>query len=314
MYANSLDFFRRTSYMTSVIILTGCSANYSSIFRSNEITGKELYITQDAKQTTSIYKARLEADDRKGGIVTCVGPSPDALSVTAASLSGSADAVGKFGAALAGSRDESGGSIGLRTQSITLLRDQAFRICEAYANGVISAGSYASLLRRNQFLVTTALAIEQLTGATKADNITVQAQSSPSKPDTSKPDTPKPDTSKPDTPKPDTPKPDTPGARSEKEMFTPATLTPASNPTKSQPTTKVEISNGVATAVAHILDQVYGRTYMFDTCLSYVEGSMDDPTGLLKKSCTIIIDAMAKNVERNPNQISTTFTTEIKFK
>lgn len=65
----------------------------------------------------------------------------------------------------------SAGSIGLRTQSITLMRDALFRMCEAYNNGAINEFEVAAFLRRSQDLTAAVLAIEQLTGAVAANQV-----------------------------------------------------------------------------------------------------------------------------------------------
>ncbi|MGH8603978.1 MAG: hypothetical protein ACREXR_14780, partial [Gammaproteobacteria bacterium] len=66
---------------------------------------------------------------------------------------------------LAGSLSESGSNIGLRTQTIQLLRDSMYRLCEAYLSGVIGAEEYRRLLLRYQNSTIALLAVEQLTGA-----------------------------------------------------------------------------------------------------------------------------------------------------
>lgn len=111
--------------------------------------------------------------------VICAEPSPDALQATAAALAGSGSSE-KAAAALsvAFSNAEAATSIGLRTQAIQLLRDSYYRLCEAYLNDGIDSISYDVLQRRFQAQITTLLAIEQLTGATRAAQNSVTTQSS----------------------------------------------------------------------------------------------------------------------------------------
>ena len=59
-------------------------------------------------------------------------------------------------------------SIGLRTQSITLMRDALYRLCEAYYNGQLSKAQVMLLLSRSQDLTAAIVAVEQLTGAVVA--------------------------------------------------------------------------------------------------------------------------------------------------
>jgi hypothetical protein len=62
----------------------------------------------------------------------------------------------------------SAASIGLRTQSITLMRDHLYRICEASYNEQITELDVAQLLRRSQDMTLGILAIEQISGAVVA--------------------------------------------------------------------------------------------------------------------------------------------------
>lgn len=99
----------------------------------------------------------------------CAEPSPDAMASFASALSagGSAPSAGAISAAFGGSSDSA--SIGLRTQSITLMRDALYRMCEAYANGNLSRAQVMSLLGRSQDLTAVILAVEQLTGVVAAN-------------------------------------------------------------------------------------------------------------------------------------------------
>ncbi len=63
------------------------------------------------------------------------------------------------------------GSIGLRTQSITIMRDALYRRCEAYNNGILGDVMVATLLGRSQDLTAVILAVEQLTGAVAANQV-----------------------------------------------------------------------------------------------------------------------------------------------
>lgn len=56
-------------------------------------------------------------------------------------------------------------NIGLRTQTIQLLRDAMYRLCEAYFNSGIESGKMAPIIDRYQDAMVALLAIEQLTGA-----------------------------------------------------------------------------------------------------------------------------------------------------
>ena len=156
------------------VSLAGCSGNYSTVYRSEALDRTDRLITQDAKQKGILRQIR-SAD---GKLATCIEPSPDALSVFAATAAGNVSTANQFAAAFGGTRAESGANIGLRTQTITILRDQGYRICEAYANSGINPTDYAQLLRRNQVLTTASLAIEQLTGAVVGPSVAIGASGS----------------------------------------------------------------------------------------------------------------------------------------
>ena len=160
--------------LTSAFLLSGCGAHFNSIYRQNELGSKEVLISQDAKQRVV---SRLK-HPHSSKLVTCVEPSPDVFSVLAAAASGTFSSPEGVAAAISGASSETGASIGLRTQSIQLLRDQSYRICESYANGALDELDYAQLVRRNQVMLTAVLAIEQLTGAVVGPSAAIGASSS----------------------------------------------------------------------------------------------------------------------------------------
>ena len=102
----------------------------------------------------------------------CAEPSPDALSAYVASLGfGARGTQEREGASFLEALESNTGSIGLRTQSITLMRDALYRMCEASNNGHLSDLEVAAFLRRSQDLTAVVLAIEQLTGAVAANQV-----------------------------------------------------------------------------------------------------------------------------------------------
>lgn len=98
----------------------------------------------------------------------CAEPSPDALSALAASGSGGLSFAQKASIQAAYVVSETASSIGLRTQSIQLMRDAMFRMCEGVASGTLTSFQFETLYRRFQNSMVTILAIEQLTGVVKA--------------------------------------------------------------------------------------------------------------------------------------------------
>ncbi|MEE1673729.1 hypothetical protein SNR37_003156 [Agarivorans aestuarii] len=157
-------------------ILSGC-ANWSSIDRSTKLPPPN----SDQKTRNTGVAIHLDMQQRlvlvNGLQEYCAEPSPDAIAAFAASAAASANVEQKVNGALAAAVGNNVSSTGLRTQSITLMRDSLYRMCEAYANGKISDIQVANLLARSQNMSMVILAIEQLTGAVtpKQASITTSA-------------------------------------------------------------------------------------------------------------------------------------------
>lgn len=146
-------------------LVSGC-AELTHLTRNRPLGGGEAILV-DAKQRGIFARNNM----------ICAEPSPDALSALAASQSlnvaGKEVTVGEsFNIA------ESAASIGLRTQSIQLLRDHMYRLCESYQNGAINAAMYQLLHRRFQTTMVGILAIEQLTGTVRAPAVVLGGSSS----------------------------------------------------------------------------------------------------------------------------------------
>ena len=127
------------------------------------VTGRGTAIHLDAQQRLVLATA----------MGFCAEPSPDALAAYTSSLGLGIRASNLSAASVARTLATSAGSIGLRTQSITLMRDALYRMCEASNNGHLANWEIAAFLRRSQDLTAVVLAIEQLTGATAANQIGV---------------------------------------------------------------------------------------------------------------------------------------------
>ncbi len=146
----------------ALLIFGGC-AQLSTVTKKKHFNNHSEAVFIDAKQRAVFIQNR----DSKNRKAICAEPSPDALSVYAAS--GGVDITTKAGASGAAqfAAAEAGGSIGLRTQSIQLMRDAMYRICEGYAGGALDKASFETLHRRFQQSMVTILAVEQLTGAVR---------------------------------------------------------------------------------------------------------------------------------------------------
>ena len=170
-----------------LLSLGGC-ANY--IFRSFDIDSGES-LSLDAKQrlVLATYKGG-KSGNRK---IVCAEPSPDAFSATSASAAASAAFTfptllpgGQTGTdggqpgtsgsgGIAAARSESAASIGMRTQTIQLLRDGLYRACEAYMNGAIDQHQYNIILLNIDKLMVTLLGIDAIGGTPKAAPATITA-------------------------------------------------------------------------------------------------------------------------------------------
>lgn len=151
-----------------LLVLTGCSANHHSIYRHQSVEPPSV-TTVDAKQ-----RAILAAAPKSGSSVDilrfCAEPSPDVFAVIAQAVSGGAS-FGQSGdpktiqAALSAafSSSEQGSAIP-RTQTTNMLREVMYRTCERYLSGGISDIELSLQAVRDQRLIVSILAIEQLTG------------------------------------------------------------------------------------------------------------------------------------------------------
>ncbi|HHE0459551.1 TPA: hypothetical protein ACN331_002388 [Vibrio parahaemolyticus] len=155
-------------YLSIPILLTACG-NLSSIHRTLDVddgTGALIDIKQRAI-IVSKHESVTGTDSNqtiKSQTFVCAEPSPDAMSAYASETSLSVPDKIK----LANAFQEGTTFTGLRTQSIQLLRDGMYRLCEARMSGALDNGEYNLLLRRYQKNMVALIAIEQLTGTVKA--------------------------------------------------------------------------------------------------------------------------------------------------
>ncbi len=158
-------------------IASGC-ANINSISRKTELPAHSPNREQHAKAVHLDIKQRVVISKSGAPIGTdgkqafpamvCAEPSPDALSAFAAAAGGGLSVPERAAGSAAAALHEAAASVGLRTQSITLMRDTLYRLCEAYYNGQLSKAQVMALMARSQDLTATVLAVEQLTGAVAA--------------------------------------------------------------------------------------------------------------------------------------------------
>jgi hypothetical protein len=152
--------------------LAGCSANFHTVFRKTALDGEaKTLVAVDAKQRVIIAN----------GTRTCAEPSPDVFAVIAQSLS----AGGTFSKAtdpasmqaalnLAYGSAEQASTIP-RTQTVNMLRDLMYRTCERALNNDIGGLEMPIQAVRDQRLMVSVLAIEQLTGAVTPKPVSIGA-------------------------------------------------------------------------------------------------------------------------------------------
>ena len=169
---------RLTSAIVSVallVVMSGC-ANWKSVFHTFQPSEGQS-VTIDAKQRAIYAFKKSPMGTSEEWTAICAEPSPDALSAISAAADLDASALGKaLGASFAS--QESAASIGLRTQSIQILRDAMYRLCEGYASGAIDDIGFSRLQRRYQNIMLGLLSIEQLTGTMVANQVALQGSAS----------------------------------------------------------------------------------------------------------------------------------------
>lgn len=151
---------------------TGC-ANFNSVFREFDAdAGTSVMV--DIKQRAIIASRQTEGG--KTSTIVCAEPSPDALSAYAAELAAEGKLPEQTAVQLTAAFQESSSFVGLRTQSIQLLRDSLYRLCEGYMSGALQKSQYDILMRRYQKYMVALLGIEQLTGTVRAPTVTISSQ------------------------------------------------------------------------------------------------------------------------------------------
>jgi len=151
---------RKTNVLlaAALTILAGGCANMNMLNRSTALPGNGIAVHLDAPQRV-MY---VDSDGR-----ACAEPTPDALQAYVSSLGGSAG-IGEKSASISQALSANAHSVGLHTQSITLMREHLFRMCAYAQNRWLHDGGVMLLMERSQDLTLGVLAIEQLTGAVVA--------------------------------------------------------------------------------------------------------------------------------------------------
>ena len=151
------------------LAVAGCSGEIHKHVSVDDGSG----VSVDARQRlVLVTKNGGEDGDQQ---VVCAEPSPDAITVAAATAS--FDATSPNGTQAEGSlaRSETAAFIGMRTQTVQILRDSLFRACEAYMNGAISSTEYNIIIANSGRIATNLIAIDGLTFTQAAPALAIAA-------------------------------------------------------------------------------------------------------------------------------------------
>jgi hypothetical protein len=172
--------------LTGALLLSACNATSNTSFRARNFTAdRDSAILIDAKQRAILTRVWQENGEDPAKVRRfCSEPSPDFVSVMAQALS----AGGTFGKTadptslqvalnLAYSRSENGTTIA-RTQTINMLRELMFRTCERFLSGGYDEMELSIQAVRDQRLMVSILAIEQLTGAVAPSPVVISTEGS----------------------------------------------------------------------------------------------------------------------------------------
>lgn len=157
----------------AVVLALSTSACTGTIFKVRSLSAGQV-LSIDARQRLVLVGTRAD-----GQTVYCAEPSPDAIVARAsyAAVQGNATSAtgGSAGGQGAFGNSESVGSLALRTQTIQLLRDGYYRICEAYLNGAIDPKQYRDVLYVIDLFMIALVAMEGVGGVVAAPAIAIGA-------------------------------------------------------------------------------------------------------------------------------------------
>ncbi|BCD96291.1 hypothetical protein [Marinagarivorans cellulosilyticus] len=167
----ALEILKTIFIVFSVPFLHGCAANWKSINHEFDYGSSERPEAMGTKVISIDAKQRLAISDAVGRF--CSEPSPDAMSALASTFGLNISNPTDISGNTSGSSAESAASIGLRTQSIQLMRDAMYRICELERNDALDKSTAFLLHSGYQDVMIALLSIEQLTGVVRAPAVTL---------------------------------------------------------------------------------------------------------------------------------------------
>jgi hypothetical protein len=157
------------------LALAACSNGGGTIYRKDTF-GPYNVLSLDARQRLVLQGSKVDKDGVEHPVI-CSEPSPDAIAAQAANIAASANApvnaTQTAGGQVAGGFSEAVASIALRTQTIQLLRDGYFRLCEAYLNGALSQEEYRSIILFIDEFIATVVAIEAIGGTVQSAPVAI---------------------------------------------------------------------------------------------------------------------------------------------
>lgn len=171
---NYLFVLTRLTILACTCMSVGCGAEFNSIFRTFKTENQSVLI--DAKQRVIAVSALKDKKSEYVRSHLCAEPSPDALSALSAAVTASGS-YKEVGAQIAASISEVASNIGVRTQTIQLLRDAMYRLCEAHMNGALDAKEFQAQHRRYQIMMSGLMAIEALTGVVTPKQVVLRGES-----------------------------------------------------------------------------------------------------------------------------------------
>ncbi|MEM7408881.1 MAG: hypothetical protein AAF430_01435 [Myxococcota bacterium] len=251
-----------------------CSwANFHSVHRDFELGGPEgrkvaRADALDAKQRVVLSKRYKTSKGER--VMTCAEPSPDALQALSAALAAAVQVAEKGSGEISANTAEGALNIGLRTQSIQLLRDAMYRICEGYFSSAIGGPDYQLLHLRYRDSMVALLAIEQLTGAVRPQLYGIGAGGTSSVTSESKSDD------------------------SSSTSTTTVSGTGSAAPALTSLTD--EAAQHVAEAVDRIVQRIVEKDYTLEYCLTYLSEIVEEPqvSPWVSDHCKKVLDASAK--------------------
>ncbi|MEO1607226.1 MAG: hypothetical protein AAFU34_18075 [Pseudomonadota bacterium] len=172
MPLDSLPFPARAARLLTAALVSACDG---TINREATLTDHEV-LSIDACQRVVLSGVRPATPDGKPREqVFCAEPSPDAIVARASYLNAINIPVNGQEVGVSAGLGELAGSIGLRTQTIQLLRDGYYRVCEAYLNGAIDDRTYEAIFDHIDTFMITLVALEAVTGVVAVPAVALAA-------------------------------------------------------------------------------------------------------------------------------------------